>query len=125
MLVYCFADLSKRGGLEDFLINEILREGLVLSATWPEKLHTVIIRVFDGGDGCTNGGRSERSRESGDLEPDDARERCGEGVEACILAIIWKYVYRDGSGLCIVSMSLLSVEQQNRDSPCLISKVAF
>jgi hypothetical protein len=42
------------------------------------------MRVFDGGDGSTSGGRSERSIESGDLVPDDARERCGEGMVACM-----------------------------------------
>jgi hypothetical protein len=41
---------------------------------------TVIIRVLDGGEGCTSGGRSERSRDSGDLVPDEARDRCGEGI---------------------------------------------
>ena len=48
---------------------------------------TVIMSVFAGGDGSTSGGRSERSRESGDLFPDDARERCGEGFAACMFAI--------------------------------------
>lgn len=43
---------------------------------------TVIIRVFEGGDGSTRGGRLERSRESGDFEPEDARERAGEGIMA-------------------------------------------
>jgi hypothetical protein len=43
--------------------------------------------VLDGGDGSTSGGRSERSRESGDLLPDDARERCGDGTVACMFAI--------------------------------------
>lgn len=44
--------------------------------------------VLEGGDGSTSGGRSERSMESGDLFPDDARERCGEGVVGCIVASI-------------------------------------
>jgi hypothetical protein len=48
----------------------------------------VIMRVFEGGDGSTSGGRSERSRESGDLFPDDARERCGDGIAACMSAIM-------------------------------------
>lgn len=52
------------------------------------KKHTVIIRVLDGGDGSTRGGRFERSIESGDLFPDDARERSGEGVAGCIVASI-------------------------------------
>jgi hypothetical protein len=50
---------------------------------------TVIMSVFEGGDGSTSGGRSERSRESGDLVPDDARERCGEGIVACMLATMY------------------------------------
>jgi hypothetical protein len=41
-----------------------------------------MIRVFEGGDGCTRGGRSERSRVSGDLDPEDAREREGDGIVA-------------------------------------------
>jgi hypothetical protein len=44
--------------------------------------------VFEGGDGSTSGGRSERSSESGDLDPDDARERCGEGICACMFAMV-------------------------------------
>ena len=51
-------------------------------------IHTVIMSVFEGGDGSTSGGRSERSRDSGDLLPDDARERCGEGTVACMFAIV-------------------------------------
>ena len=47
-----------------------------------------MISVFDGGDGSISGGKSERSRESGDLLPDDARERCGEGTVACMFAIM-------------------------------------
>jgi hypothetical protein len=50
--------------------------------------YTVIMRVFEGGDGSTSGGRSERSRDSGDLDPDDARERCGEGTATCMFATI-------------------------------------
>lgn len=48
---------------------------------------TVIMRVFEGGDGSTSGGRSERLRESGDLLPEDARERTGEGAVACMFAM--------------------------------------
>jgi hypothetical protein len=47
------------------------------------------MRVFEGGDGSTSGGKSERSIESGDLVPDDARERCGEGIVACMFAIMY------------------------------------
>lgn len=54
----------------------------------PQERHTVIMRVFDGGDGSISGGRLERSRESGDRLPDDARERCGDGRAACMFAIM-------------------------------------
>jgi hypothetical protein len=53
-----------------------------------ERTPTVMMSVFEGGDGSTSGGRSERSRESGDLLPDDARERMGDGRVACMFAII-------------------------------------
>jgi hypothetical protein len=46
-----------------------------------------MMSVLEGGDGCTSGGRSERSRESGDLLPEDARERNGEGGLTCMLAV--------------------------------------
>lgn len=49
---------------------------------------TVMMRVFDGGDGSTSGGRSDRSMESGDLLREDARERCGDGMVGCMLAIM-------------------------------------
>lgn len=47
----------------------------------------VMIRVFEGGDGWTSCGRSEKSRVSGDLEPDDARERWGDGSVACMFMV--------------------------------------
>lgn len=50
----------------------------------------MMMSVFDGGDGSTSGGRSERSRESGDLVPDDARECCGEGTVACMFAAVYE-----------------------------------
>jgi hypothetical protein len=50
-----------------------------------------MIKVFEGGDGSTSGGRSERSRESGDLLPDDARERDGVGIVTCMLAAAIMY----------------------------------
>jgi hypothetical protein len=50
--------------------------------------HTVMMSVFEGGDGSTSGGKSERSRESGDLLRDDALERCGDGMVACMFAIM-------------------------------------
>ncbi len=46
-----------------------------------------MIRVFEGGEGSTRGGRSERSRESGDLLLDEARECDGEGRAACMFAV--------------------------------------
>jgi len=49
---------------------------------------TVTISVLDGGDGSISGGRVERSRESGDRLLEDARERCGDGRVACMLAIM-------------------------------------
>lgn len=48
----------------------------------------VMMRVFEGGDGSTSGGKSDRSIESGDLLRDDARERCGDGMVACMLDIM-------------------------------------
>jgi hypothetical protein len=47
-----------------------------------------MMSVFEGGDGSTSGGRSEKSRESGDLLPEEARERIGDGRVACMFAII-------------------------------------
>ena len=48
---------------------------------------TVMMRVFEGGDGWTSGGRSERSSESGDLDREEARDRCGEGISVVILLV--------------------------------------
>jgi hypothetical protein len=48
----------------------------------------VMMSVFEGGDGSTSGGRSERSSESGDFVPDDARERTGEGIVGCMFATV-------------------------------------
>jgi hypothetical protein len=76
-----------------------------LSVLWMQPLGmllTVMMRVFDGGDGSTSGGRSERSMESGDLLRDDARERCGEGMVACMLEIM-DAVHRDVVKVCCVS----------------------
>jgi hypothetical protein len=46
-----------------------------------------MMSVLEGGEGCTSGGRSEKSRESGDLLPEDARERNAEGGLTCMLAV--------------------------------------
>ena len=62
--------------------------------------HTVMIRVFDGGDGWTSGGRSERSSESGDVLPDDARERDGDGMVTCMFAVASMCVECRGS-VCV------------------------
>jgi hypothetical protein len=48
---------------------------------------TVMIRVFEGGEGCVRGGRSERSSESGDLVRDEDRECCGEGMFVAMAVI--------------------------------------
>lgn len=63
---------------------------------------TVIRRVFDGGEGVTSGGRSERSSDSGVLRPFDERleerDRVGEdGSEDMI------QIHRRGSlgGSCV------------------------
>jgi hypothetical protein len=56
-----------------------------------------MIRVLEGGDGSTSGGRSERSSESGDLLPDDARERSGEGMVTCMFAVASMCVKSKGS----------------------------
>lgn len=84
------------------------------------KMLTVIMSVFDGGDGSTSGGKSERSRESGDLLPDDARERCGEGMVACIFA---NFRMRNELLLKILCVSYRS-SRGRRDSTSLIFKVA-
>jgi hypothetical protein len=62
-----------------------------------------MMSVFDGGDGSTRGGKSERSRESGDLLPDDALERCGDGIVACMLAIICTMYMRICFGYVLMS----------------------
>jgi hypothetical protein len=76
---------------------------LAWSEVWERQLHTVIIRVLDGGEGSTSGGRSERSIDSGDfgdfgdLVSELARDREGEGISTDIvlamivegLKIIW------------------------------------
>lgn len=49
-------------------------EGLKISGS----NRLVIMRVFDGGEGSTSGGRSEKSSESDDLFLDDDRECWGE-----------------------------------------------
>jgi hypothetical protein len=89
MLVYGFADFCECGDVENFGRKKVLACVSCASAFWDvATVLTVMISVFDGGDGSTSGGRSERSRESGDLLPDDARERCGEGTVACMFAIM-------------------------------------
>lgn len=63
----------------------------------------MMMSVFEGGDGSTSGGRSERSRVSGDLEPDDARERCGVGISTCISAAVYVCSQKDVLVDCLMS----------------------
>lgn len=86
MLIDRFADLGESVELEDFGREEVLQVLLAILFICTKTVHTVIMRVFEGGDGSTSGGRSERSSESGDLVPDDARERCGDGMVASMFA---------------------------------------
>lgn len=53
---------------------------------------TVMIRVFEGGEGVVSGGRSERSSESGDLVRDDVRECCGEGRSVAMAVVMFSRV---------------------------------
>lgn len=79
-------DFGESGGLEDLGREEVL--GVLAGGHgWIAEAPTVIIKVFEGGEGSTSGGRSERSRESGDLLPDDARERDGDGMVTCMFAV--------------------------------------
>jgi len=55
------------------------------------------MRVFEGWAGSINEGRSERSRESGDFEPEEVRERIGEDSDSAMFAaettggsVLWK-----------------------------------
>lgn len=45
----------------------------------------MIMRVFEGGEGSTSGGRSERSSDSGDLGREEVRERDGDGISPDIM----------------------------------------
>jgi hypothetical protein len=87
MLVDGFAELGEGGDVKDLSCEQVL-EMLVTAVEMWQVMHTVIMRVLEGGDGSTSGGRSERSRDSGDLFPDDARERCGEGTATCMFATV-------------------------------------
>lgn len=78
-------DFGEGGGLEDLGCEEVLGELAEVCRLLVQAL-TVMISVFEGGDGSTSGGRSERSRDSGDLLLDDARERDGDGIVTCMLA---------------------------------------
>lgn len=91
------ADFCQGGGLEDLRCEEVLWCVRQVSCCRFALKLTVMMSVFEGGDGCTRGGRSDRSRESGDLLPDDARERDGEGRLACMLAVAIMCVARRGS----------------------------
>lgn len=80
----------------------------VVSGQPRPRLLTVMMSVLDGGEGSTSGGRSERLRESGDLLPDDARERSVDGMVGCIVEIMDAECRRDVLGLCCVGWSELS-----------------
>lgn len=84
----------------------------------------MIIRVFEGGDGSTSGGRSEKSRESGDLEPDDARERCGDGRLACMFMFAIMYARKELFCVCLSDL-LVRVEWQSSNSLRLIFEIAL
>jgi hypothetical protein len=43
--------------------------------------------VLEGGDGCTSGGRSEKSSESGDLDREEVRECCGDGMVVVMFVV--------------------------------------
>ena len=80
-------DFCQGGGLEDLGCKQVLVCALAVRIeTRLGDTHTVIIKVFEGGDGSTSGGRSERSSESGDLLLEDARECDGDGMVACMFA---------------------------------------
>jgi hypothetical protein len=95
MLVYRLADLYEIRRLEDLRLNKVL---VVVSMGSCKPLRvaalTVMIRVFEGGEGCTSGGRSERSSESGDLDRDDVRECCGEGRSVAMAVVMLSRVWR-------------------------------
>lgn len=48
------------------------------------------MRVFEGGEGWTSGGKSDRSSDKGLLVPEDARERDGEGISTAIVSRSYK-----------------------------------
>lgn len=81
-----FPNLDEVRRVKDFRFNKILGDGQFKSDKL-EVAPTVMMSVFEGGDGWTSGGRSERSRESGDLDREEARDRCGEGISVLILLI--------------------------------------
>lgn len=76
------ADLDQVGGAEYLRLDEVLDPVNCDASQAKSGALTVIMSVFEGGDGCTSGGRSERSSDSGGLVLDEARERCG-GVDIC------------------------------------------
>jgi hypothetical protein len=55
------------------------------------------MRVFDGGAGWMSGGRSEKSIDSGDLDLEDDRECCGEGIVAAMMWNMSEYYWVFGS----------------------------
>ena len=81
-----FPNLDEVRRVKDCRCNKILGDGQFKSDKL-EVAPTLMMSVFEGGDGWTSGGRSERSRESGDLDREEARDRCGEGISVLILLI--------------------------------------
>ena len=61
---------------------------------------TVIMSVFEGGDGCTSGGRSERSSDSGDFVREEARDRWGDSISVVMFAVMLHH-YSMPSSLCV------------------------
>lgn len=72
---------------------------------------TVMIKVFEGGVGSTRGGRSERFSLSGDLLPEDARERVGDGISAgCMCVRFVEALLGSGIAVCESRCDSLSGE---------------
>lgn len=82
-LVYQAANCLEVVWLEDGGDVEILSDVSTDSAGWIVKSLTVIMSVFDGGEGVIREGTSDRSIESGVLGPDDRRLEVSEVCCVC------------------------------------------
>lgn len=91
------------------------------------------MRVFEGGEGWTSGGKSERSSESGDFDREDARDRCGDGIWVAILFVGTHKTVPGGSsigevlvswGICSGKRSLLVLCTQVAAAPaaCVLER---